>query len=1178
MRSMRTMLSTVLVGAMVTVGLAAATIIAAPLPGASAATTVRDGLTDQTAGASCWGVKQDVPSSPDGVYWLQTPALVAPTQFYCDMTTDGGGWVLIGRGRDGWTWSQNGQGSVGDVQSNPTGFSPATLDDATVDGLLNGGSVSALTDGIRLRRATSADGTSYQEMRLFETNRPTWSWAFGGGLSMNKVQISGGSTYTGSFNTQTWSNNSQYNYMATAETSAHNYRKGFSFGTQISGNNSAASYLWTYANEKSALPFSQVFLRPQIASSSLAYPTIPQSGLPATAQRALASSTTSVNTPWGVTGIKGRVSELNMEVEAFAQVGNYMYVGGGFQYVQKGANPGPGQKIGQPWLAAFDVQNGEWLSSFRPQLDAMVWDLQAMPDGTLAVGGDFTNVNGVPNTHGLAELDPITGAVKPNWTASVDLLSTSIPGPAQVKALALSNGYLYIAGKFNRILGGNPVGTSITVGRAARVRVSDGKPDGTWKPNFDGTVVEMDVNASDDRVYMAGYFDQVNGVASARRGVVSTAAGAANIPGQGPYIRSQGANATYQQMIQTYGDNVWIGGSEHTLQKYDQATFTQQNAYITKQGGDFQASAIMNGVLYAGGHFGNYVYSDTNSYSNPLPSASNVHDIKYIGAWDATTGAFLPDFFPSALDTRSGIGPWALQPDTFGCMWFGGDFKQGSFQNSTNAYQWLGGFGKFCQRDSQAPTSPTNLTSQVSGSSVTLNWSASTDNSGIAPRYELMRGDRVVTNTNSLGFTDTAANLPANYWVRAIDGSGNRSATTAGVSVQAPDTKAPSVPTDLQVTGTTSSSITLSWSPSSDDTAVTGYRVARDGNVTATVTDTTFTDDGMAPSSSHTYTVAARDAAGNWSEGSVVANGQTAADTTPPNPATGVQATAATSGTDVSVIWKASTSDDVAGYQVVRDGAVVSSTLTGTSFADGGLTPSTEYSYVVRTVDTSNNTSDSGIAQVTTPSAPNNEDIFTDDFSGAGPGWSSTWTTSSDSVGSTATSGSGVGSLSMVDTASAYARAQLTGVPAAADQEILLSYQWNSSSAVAYNSVYLRGSGGWQNAYRPKTGYGVQFQSNSGTVALLKNTNGTLTTLASVSGARQVSTAKQWLRFRVDGSTVEFRTWVDGFPEPATWTSVQTDSGVTAAGQLFVSHVRGTSNAGTKTVNVDDLTLTTIHH
>jgi hypothetical protein len=168
----------------------------------------------------------------------------------------------------------------------------------------------------------------------------------------------------------------------------------------------------------------------------------------------------------------------------------------------------------------------------------------------------------------------------------------------------------------------------------------------------------------------------------------------------------------------------------------------------------------------------------------------------------------------------------------------------------------------------------------------------------------------------------------------------------------------------------------------------------------------------------------------------------------------------------------------------------------------------------------------------------------------------------------------GAGVLAFDDVTGAYSRAQLTGVPAQADGTALMSYQWNSTAASAFLSVYLRGSGGWQNTYRPKTGYGIQLQSNSATVVVQKNVNGTLSTVQSVTGAQQVTTGKQWLRLQVNGSTIQFKTWADGQPEPATWKAVNTDSTITGTGQLFVSLNRGGStNVGAKSVGLDDLQL-----
>ena len=131
----------------------------------------------------------------------------------------------------------------------------------------------------------------------------------------------------------------------------------------------------------------------------------------------------------------------------------------------------------------------------------------------------------------------------------------------------------------------------------------------------------------------------------------------------------------------------------------------------------------------------------------------------------------------------------------------------------------------------------------------------------------------------------------------------------------------------------------------------------------------------------------------------------------------------------------------------------------------------------------------------------------------------------------------------------------------------------SSTAAGAYLNVYLRGSGGWQNGYRPKNGYGLQLSSNSGTVAVQKNVASTTTNLHSVSGAQAVTTAKQWLRLRVSGSTIEFKIWTDGQAEPAAWKSVDTDSSVTAAGQVFLALDRSSTNTGIKNVAVDDLQL-----
>ena len=73
-------------------------------------------------------------------------------------------------------------------------------------------------------------------------------------------------------------------------------------------------------------------------------------------------------------------------------------------------------------------------------------------------------------------------------------------------------------------------------------------------------------------------------------------------------------------------------------------------------------------------------------------------------------------------------------------------------------------------------------------------------------------------------------------------------------------TTAPAAPSNLTVTGTTSSSVSLSWTAPSG--TVSGYYVSQNGTQVATVTGTSATISGLAASTSYSYTVSAYNSAG----------------------------------------------------------------------------------------------------------------------------------------------------------------------------------------------------------------------------------------------------------------------------------------------------------------------------
>ena len=78
-------------------------------------------------------------------------------------------------------------------------------------------------------------------------------------------------------------------------------------------------------------------------------------------------------------------------------------------------------------------------------------------------------------------------------------------------------------------------------------------------------------------------------------------------------------------------------------------------------------------------------------------------------------------------------------------------------------------------------------------------------------------------------------------------------------------TTPPTMPGNLTVTGHTSTSVSLSWTASTGTGGVTGYQIRQNGTLVATITGTSYTANGLNPSTAYTFTVTATDAAGNAS-------------------------------------------------------------------------------------------------------------------------------------------------------------------------------------------------------------------------------------------------------------------------------------------------------------------------
>jgi chitodextrinase len=171
--------------------------------------------------------------------------------------------------------------------------------------------------------------------------------------------------------------------------------------------------------------------------------------------------------------------------------------------------------------------------------------------------------------------------------------------------------------------------------------------------------------------------------------------------------------------------------------------------------------------------------------------------------------------------------------------------------------------------------------------------------------YVLQGGSTSVSNLDVKALIDDAASRgsvnPSHYLIDAEAGfevwQGGQGLATNSFSFAASagggstgDTQAPTAPAGLTVTGTTASSVSLSWSPSSDNVGVTGYNVYRGGQLAGTVTGTSFTDTGLSASTPYGYTVTARDAAGNVSAASAAVTATTSSGGGNPPPGGGCSA------------------------------------------------------------------------------------------------------------------------------------------------------------------------------------------------------------------------------------------------------------------------------------------------
>jgi len=299
--------------------------------------------------------------------------------------------------------------------------------------------------------------------------------------------------------------------------------------------------------------------------------------------------------------------------------------------------------------------------------------------------------------------------------------------------------------------------------------------------------------------------------------------------------------------------------------------------------------------------------------------------------------------------------------------------------------------------DELAPTTPTGLSAApMSAAQVELHWNAASDNVAVTG-YRIERCASAgctdfaeIASPSGTTFSDTSvvASKTYRYRVRATDAGGNLSGYSTPTTVTTPasaDGQAPTAPTSLSATATSSTQVQLSWTTSTDNIRVATYAIERCAGVgcssfapIGTTLSATFIDGGVNGSMIYNYRVRAADATPNYSGYSNVAMITTPsnADVQAPTAPSGLAASAV-SGREIMLTWTAATDNvAVARYLIERcQGASCMSfseigTSLAVSYSDAALATSTTYRYRVRAVDTANNVSAySSIAAAATTAA-----------------------------------------------------------------------------------------------------------------------------------------------------------------------------------------------------------------
>ena len=301
-----------------------------------------------------------------------------------------------------------------------------------------------------------------------------------------------------------------------------------------------------------------------------------------------------------------------------------------------------------------------------------------------------------------------------------------------------------------------------------------------------------------------------------------------------------------------------------------------------------------------------------------------------------------------------------------------------------------------------APQAPTGLTANsISTSQINLSWTAPSNNGGSAiTGYKIDRSTNagstwstLVANTASSSTTYSNTGLAAatsyTYRVSAINSVGTSAVSNTASAITGTIITVPQAPTGLVASAISSSQINLSWSAPSNNggSAITGYKIEQSTNSGSTwsaivsntgSTVTTYSNVGLAASTSYTYRISAINSIGTSVPSGTVSATTSSTTTVPtvPQPPIGLAANVVSSS-QINLSWTTPSNNGgsaITGYKIDRSinggsswGTLVSNAgSTTTTYSNTALIANTAYAYRVSAINSVGTSAVSNTASGTT--------------------------------------------------------------------------------------------------------------------------------------------------------------------------------------------------------------------